>query len=187
MNNDYLDPLLDRARSLEQQVRERLGSMSAGQLNWKPARAQWSIAQCLEHVVIANRQYFPILVQIADGTRKVRRREKVPVLPQIWGSMLVQGMKGGPARKIKTSEELEPSDMQIPPSIVGIFCDNLGVFTDLVNKTRNVDHRHTIVTSPASGLVTYSLHDCCTMLVYHSERHCRQALEVAAHPEFPAQ
>ena len=34
------------------------GSLSAEQLNWKPAPDRWSVAQCLEHLINTNLLHF---------------------------------------------------------------------------------------------------------------------------------
>ena len=37
------------------------GSLSAEQLNWKPNSQTWSIAQNIDHLIVVNQTYYPIL------------------------------------------------------------------------------------------------------------------------------
>lgn len=186
MNNPYLQELLPEADRFLAELETAFGPLSAEQLNWKPAPQRWSIAQCMQHIIISNKLYFPILVQIADGTRRTRKRERLPLLPKVWGKMLTGSMEADSSRKVKTAAHLEPSTSEIDPAVMEEVAENIAVLRDLILRTDPVDHASTIITSPVAGFVTYSLQDCCTMLLRHAFRHLRQAQAVQTAPGFPA-
>ena len=52
---------LERAKEL---AHAELGTLSKDQLIWKPDRNKWSIAQCLDHLVVSNSLYFPVFKNI---------------------------------------------------------------------------------------------------------------------------
>ena len=43
------------------------GSLSAAQLNWKPAPKSWSVAQCFDHLITTHSLYFPEFERLANG------------------------------------------------------------------------------------------------------------------------
>jgi hypothetical protein len=45
------------------QTQSTFGGLNAGQLNWRPDATRWSVAQCFEHLLLANRLMF----EAADG------------------------------------------------------------------------------------------------------------------------
>jgi hypothetical protein len=48
-----------------------------------------------------------------------------------------------------------------------------------------LDLRNTIISSPVSGVLAFSLLDALTFLVLHERRHYNQAVRVTESPEFP--
>lgn len=44
--------------------------LSGEQLNWKPNPQTWSIAQNLEHLIVVNETYYPVLSALKKGAYK---------------------------------------------------------------------------------------------------------------------
>lgn len=49
---------------------ETFGELSIEQLNWKPNSETWSIAQNIDHLIVINKTYFPVIESIRKGTYK---------------------------------------------------------------------------------------------------------------------
>src|SRR6185295_15454528 len=71
-------------------VLREFGSFSSEQLNWKPSADRWSVAQCLDHLITGNKAFFPILESIVIGEKKTLFLERLPVLPGVWGKLLIK-------------------------------------------------------------------------------------------------
>src|SRR5690606_642556 len=56
--DDRIDALVSGLEHVTQSVRARFGGLSRDQLNWQPAAGNWSIAQCLDHLITINRLAF---------------------------------------------------------------------------------------------------------------------------------
>jgi hypothetical protein len=41
--------------------------LSVEQINWRPSPDQWSIGQCLHHLLMFNRLYMPAILRALDG------------------------------------------------------------------------------------------------------------------------
>src|SRR5262249_21641958 len=41
--------------------------LSGGQLNWKPSPHQWSVGQCLDHLLVSSEVYLPPISRALDG------------------------------------------------------------------------------------------------------------------------
>ncbi len=83
-NNDFLK-LQEEARRIAEEVRKHFAGLSKEELNWKPNPRSWSIVQCLEHLIAANRCYFPIFEEIILGEKKKRLLEKIPFVSLLSG------------------------------------------------------------------------------------------------------
>ncbi|MEO1448913.1 MAG: DinB family protein, partial [Bacteroidota bacterium] len=104
LQNTYLSEIFARLDAVSDEVGTAFGDLNGEQLNWRPKPKQWSIAQCLEHLMKANKAYYAVLVQVADGMKRQRKREKLPVLPDIWGRFLRNSLSADSKRKLKAPE-----------------------------------------------------------------------------------
>jgi hypothetical protein len=161
------------------------GQLSAEQLNWKPGETDWSIGQCFEHLVISNRPYLGIFDEILAGRRRPRLWERVPVLPRIFGRMLVKTLRPDSGRNVKARPAFRPSSTHITPTIVRTFLDQQTRLLGLMEASRRLDLDRITITSPVLPLVTYSLMDACRIIVVHEQNHFVQAMRVTATPQFP--
>lgn len=89
---DFNGQCATRVVTYRSRARERFGSLDAAQFNWCPSEGQWSVAQCLDHLVTANTPYLTIFHSIAEGTKTTTFWERLPVLPGVWGKMLVNAV-----------------------------------------------------------------------------------------------
>ena len=58
-------------------------------------------------------------------------------------------------------------------------------FKKTILKIDHLNHDKTIMSSPVSNMVVYSLKNACTILANHEERHYNQAMNVMNLKEFP--
>ena len=55
LQHNDLSTVLAEGRLVADETRRAFGQLSAEQVNWKPSEAEWSIGQCLDHLIISNR------------------------------------------------------------------------------------------------------------------------------------
>jgi hypothetical protein len=161
------------------------GGLSARQLNWRPDAARWSVAQCLEHLLTANR----LMLQSADDALKPGSPstiwQRLPVLPGVLGRMLIRSQAPGGARKFKAPAPAQPAASEIAPDVVQRFVEQ---HRSLVTRVRALDEgeaMRVIMTSPFVRVVTYSVLDGWRLMVAHDRRHVEQARRVMQSPGFP--
>ncbi len=61
--------LVALATTLAAEAEQSFGHLSVRQLNSKPHPEQWSVGQCLHHLVTSNSTYFPIFEKIIAGEK----------------------------------------------------------------------------------------------------------------------
>lgn len=180
-----LSELTEMAVAVSNNVEEAFGGLSEEQLNWKPDVESWSVAQCLEHLIITNELEFPA---IHDAFRSDRRNplwSRIPLLPWIFGRLMIWLFATESTRRVKAPKMFQPSASALPRSIVETFIGHQREIVKLLEKSRALDLDRTKIVSPVSNFVTYSLRDAFTVLVGHERRHLRQALRVVQSEEFP--
>ncbi len=185
MANTYLNTIIGRIGRASQEAGQAFGNLSASQLNWKPSDKQWSIGQCLDHLIVSNCAYFPQLKACGDNTRQATFWERLPLLPKFWGYMLLRSITPLPSQKMRAPGVFKPSMSAIDADIVALFKAHNQELIRLLHNTRDINHDAAIITSPASAFVVYSLRDAINILANHEERHLLQARRVMENEGFP--
>jgi hypothetical protein len=176
--------VVEELSGIASEAREAFGRLSAGQLNWKPSAEQWSVGQCLEHLIKTNESFFPVLEAIAKGERRARLWERLSPLSGFFGRAVLKGLSS--PRKFKAPRAIRPEASGVAADIVARFAEHQGELLRRLRAAEGADARRTVVTSPISGFVTYSFGDACRIVVAHERRHLEQARRVTREQGFPA-
>lgn len=183
--DERIQSIISDMNEVAQDAKATFATLSNEQLNWKPAEKSWSVAQCLDHIIKTNEQFYPEFAELASGTRKNSFWENISPFTGWGGRFLIKAVSED-SKKAKAPSKaiVPPSD--IDPGIVDKFCDHIAEVNSKVEAVAGVDRKKTVVTSPFLAVFTYSLDDAYTVLVEHSKRHIRQAKRVMASDGFPA-
>lgn len=183
--DERITSIISDMNAVAEDAKATFGSLTNEQLNWKPADKSWSVAQCLDHLIKTNEQFYPEFAKLAAGTRKNTFWQNVSPLTGWGGRFLIKAVSED-SKKAKA-----PSKAIVPPSdieerIVERFCDHVADVNRRIDTVADVDRKKTVVTSPFLAIFTYTLDDAYTVLVEHSKRHIRQAKRVMEADGFPA-
>lgn len=182
----FVKATVERGLAAAQKVREAFDGATVEQLNWKPAPERWSVAQCLDHLIVADAAYFPILQRIVDGDYKAPWRVRWSPLNGLWGWALLAQTKEEGKNKMKALPKFAPTSSDFDGAIVDRFHAHLNTLLDYFARCEDVDLDRTIIVSPALSFVTYSLRVTFTLLVQHAHRHINQAIRVTQIDGYPA-
>ena len=177
--------LVSEAQYLASRTMATFGQLSYEQLNWKPSSERWSVGQCFDHLVASGASFLPIIEEVASGRKTKRAFERVPLLPRLFGKLLIKSLAPGATRKFKAPKQIEPASSSIDPSILQRFVWQQSQLVSKMNATAALEVDRVIVTSPVSSVVTYSLMDAYRIIVVHEERHFQQAQRVTLETAFP--
>ncbi len=183
--DNYSKYIINRINRASEQAERLFGGLSEQQLNWKPGPQQWSIGQCLEHLIVSNRQYFPQFRELASNTKRFTFWERLPLWPRFWGWLMRRSIRPAPKYKLKAPKVFQPHASKVVPEIVQLFRAHNQQLVRHIHNTRNQDFDRPHITSPAAAFVTYSLRDAFFILANHEERHILQARRVMEMEGFP--
>jgi hypothetical protein len=151
------------------------GRLDARQLNWRPDATRWSAAQCLEHLLAANRLMVQSAQEALDGAKPPTVWQRLPVLPGMFGRMLIRSQSPQATRKFTASPLAAPASSDIAGDVVDQF---IAQDHELVSWLRRLDEpraSRVVMTSPFVGFITYSLLDGARLILAHDHRHLQQA------------
>lgn len=181
--------LADVRRGLEEIAREAettFGGLTPEQLNWQAEAKRWSVGQCFDHLLTANRMMFRAADEALDQSRSRTLWQRVPVFPNYIGRMMVRSQAPDTTRKFSAPPGARPAVSSIPGDVVQRFVEQQ---RDAATRVSTLDERaaaQTIMSSPFLGIVTYSVLDGWRLIVAHGRRHFEQARRVTKAPGFPA-
>jgi DinB superfamily len=177
--------IFEEAEAIAGDARTLFGNLNEQQLNWKPDSSSWSVAQCLDHLVTINREYFPIFDRILKGEYRKAMLHRLPILPGILGRLMVKALSPDSYQKFKAPDTARPSSSSIDSRIVDRFTACQRETVEIMRRLADFDPAKIIITSPFASVVVYSLQDAFRLIVAHERRHFAQAQRVMTVDGFP--
>lgn len=180
-----LKGLVEQLGPLAADARRMFGGLSARQLNWKPSAAEWSVAQCFDHLIVTNEFFFPLLEQVTRGERRSGLWERLSPLSGFFGRMVIKSVESQGGRKFKAPAKLLPSSSEVDGRVIERFAEHQDELAKRMLATEDLDLSGIRITSPIAAFVTYSLLDGYRIVVAHERRHFAQARRVTESEAFP--
>lgn len=179
------DELRKEAERLGQDTKATFGNLNASQLNWKPNADQWSVGQCFDHLLTTNQGYMEIFEKISRGEKETGLWERMPLVPDFFGSMLKKGVAPESSRKFKAPQMFRPSSSAVEAEVIEKFVAQLQQLISVMQVTSKLDTGKIVLTSPVSKLITLKLPDAYSIMLLHARRHFLQAQRVLQLENFP--
>jgi hypothetical protein len=161
------------------------GDLGEQQLNWRPDARRWSVAQCFDHLLRTNREMFQAMDAAASGSKPLTIWQRLPVLPGLFGAMLVKSQAPEARRKFTAPRKGEPASSAIDREIIGRFAAYQDEAAGRVRALEGRDAARIIMVSPFVSFLTYSVLDGCRLIATHQRRHFEQARRVRQETGFP--
>jgi hypothetical protein len=164
-------------KETQKAVSDEIKGMSENQLNWKPADSVWSIAECVEHIALAEKNIFDLAMSSLKGTADPSKRSQLKFDDEALKKFITDR-----SFKVKTREGF------IPTGQFGNTEKTLTVFNErreaLIKymKDTNDDLRNHFAEFPFGLLDSYQV---LIFLSGHTRRHTFQIAELKSLPGFP--
>ncbi len=177
--------MIDHLDLVKQQVLRHYSVLSEEQLNWKYHPQKWSIAQCLDHLIVSNKLYFPIFEKVVNNNYMPTSWQRYNPFSRIMGRLMIRTLGPDSNKKFKVPKVFKPSESDLPASIVYDFAQHQHDLKNYYLAFTKMDVKHVVISSPASYFITYYLNDALKLIANHELRHLNQSLAVFNHPNFP--
>jgi len=163
-----------------------LNGMTEVQFHWSPVSSQWSIEQCLVHLVIMGGKYLPILDETIANARADRLLSRGPFHYGFIDRWFVRSTEPPPGIRLRTPISARPPDDQPLPFVIANFLTMQDDLRKRIRAANGVDLARAKVTSPFVRALKLGLGPCFEFLAAHERRHLWQAWQVRKHEGFPA-
>jgi hypothetical protein len=172
--------LIDSLTELtERHLREldRLRSLDAHRLNQKPAPGAWSALECLEHLRRYLDFYVPeIRRAIAASSHPFSADFKSGWLGDYFAMSMWPKEK---PNRMRTFKAMNPEGSTLSMEVLSELSSQLNELMKLLQAARNVNLQKARTAITISSWITLRLGDTLRFVIFHHERHLRQAFRAA--------
>jgi hypothetical protein len=172
---NFIDGKIQELSDLSGKYTAEFSGLSAAEADLKPSEKEWSINECLDHIIQCNGSYHKTLDAIAHNRHRRNAWSRVPFLPAFWAKMILKAVSPETQGKSKTFPAFLPLSSEYGRNLAGEVATSNAQLTEKLKAIREEDLDTQIITSPAGPFVTYSLRSCVNILVAHEKRHFNQA------------
>jgi hypothetical protein len=163
---------------------EATKGLSSAQWNFKSAPDRWSVAECSEHIALAEGYIFGLVSEkIVKAPANPEKRDAAKGKDEVLVKMLQDR-----SHKATAPEPIDPAKQasMTPEASVKLFLDSRAHTIDYV-KTTQEDLRDHLFDHPVPAIGTLDAYQWILLISGHSRRHTLQILEVKADANFPKQ
>jgi len=169
-----------RIQKVSEEAAALCAHKSSDELNTKPNATTWSMAQVLDHLIVTNSSYYPVIQQIREGKYRLPFMARFKFMVRFFGNFILQSVEPTRKRKIKTFPIWEPSKSTISGDILQRFLAHQQEFISWMEGCDELLQKNTLLSSPANRNIVYTLDKAFDIIVAHEERHVNQLKEIAA-------
>jgi hypothetical protein len=174
-----------QVEAIKQEANDLMIDITAEQFNWRPGPDRWSIAECLEHLNVTARLYFPVINEVITEALMRGLKSQGPFRYGWFGNFFLRSAEPPAKIRVKAPRRFVPPPdrpmSEVWPEFL-IFQDRL---IELISRANGVDLARIKVQIPATKLIKLSLGQSFGLVAAHERRHLWQARQVKIHPNFP--
>lgn len=184
LQDSHLAQVRKDLRGVKAAVQEHFQGLREDQFNWKPEPKKWSIAECMDHLLIVYSRYKPNVEKKMQGAPQT---DAFPAYKSTWaGRLFMRFVHPEKIRKTSAPGFLKP----VPGSNYPLsrmqdylaYLDEVDAFLDqadgmAINKIR--------IASSLGPILKFSLGDYFLIESMHNRRHLKQMMGVKEQPAFP--
>ncbi|NNE35958.1 MAG: DinB family protein [Rhodothermales bacterium] len=179
---DLLEHLADRVDQTTADFVDLTVNLTSDQLRWRPEQNQWSIAECVSHILLVDGPY----VSQIEKQYSVGPVDPAPsdAYMTSWaGRLMLNTVDPDTARRVPTVGAFKP--VEIPVDFIADFVEHQERLKKSIKESAARNLNLVRVSSPVSKLIRFRLGECLHFLVIHQIRHLHQARRVRLDSNFP--
>ena len=179
--NEELREYESMFRAAQRDVHGLVDGLDDGQFNWRPGENAWSVAECLDHLVVMGAAMLPKIDEGIALARERGWRSDGPFRHGAIGNWFVRAV--GPSesarkRKFKAPRLYTPTSNHSISRLLTAFTESQDRYIERVHAANGYDLARVKIASPVTRLIRFSLGQWFALLAGHQQRHFLQAQEV---------
>ena len=169
----------------DHQAQALLRDLDEEQLNWRPDERSWSIAQCLDHLNVANRIYLAPMLDAIEQARRKGSVRKGPIHSGFFGRWFAASMEPPPKRRLPAPRKIVPAVRTGRAELIEEWRRTQAEVDAVLRKAAGIDLNGTRFVNPFFSLIRFSVGTAFQVIAAHERRHLWQAEQVRGRAGFP--
>ena len=171
--------------AIEADARDLCSDLTEAQSQWRPSPNQWSIAHCLDHILVSGRSSLSNLRLAIDEARSNNVLSRGPFRYGVIERWFVRQTEPPPRFRMKAPRAYQPRlDLPFPQLLSGFFALQ-EEFLACVEEADGIHLSKVKVANPVSKWIRFSLGQEIALNAAHERRHLWQARRVKEDRRFP--
>jgi hypothetical protein len=177
---------------LERQLQDNLRAAEAfardlneAQFQWQPAPTSWSIAQCFDHLAVANRVYLEPMGEAIAAARQRGSRRRGPIRPGAFSRFFLSTLEPPPRRKLRAPRKIVPTLGKSKDVVVRDFLGSQVEVLALLREAADLDLNRIRFVNPFIPLLRFTVGTGFLVIATHERRHLWQAERIRERVGFP--
>ena len=172
---------LQAAVAIEADLTRLTASLTEAEFHAPTRGGGWSVAFCVEHLVLTGQSFLPIWDAALKGAVEKKCYSKGP-FPYPWWRRKVLRMAEPPYRlKLKTSPSFTPCSRRTTEEEIRRFLRMHKELARRIEMSRGIDASRIRIQSPIASWIHYPLGFSFDFVLAHERRHLWQAWQVRRH------
>ena len=185
-SEDFLQTVVAETKNNSEEAKRLVANLRDEQLFWTPSPPQWSIAQCLDHLAVTTREFGAYVTPaLKQGGERWPTSSAVRYQPTWIGGWLIKQVVPETVRKVSAPKVFRPAESPRIENALEKYLAQQEKFLGWVNDAKGIDFNKTMLRSPVTRFMRYSLADAFVVTVVHGWRHLAQAKRVRETAGFP--
>ena len=172
--------------AVNEDAHDLIAGLSEAQINWRPTPAHWSIAECLDHLTVTNRELIEGIKAALSDARSRGLTGRGPFRYGMIGNMFVRSLEPPVKMKFKAPKIFKPRPDQSLEVVTRDFFTVQDELLRLIVEANGINLARVKVASPVTKLIKLSLGQAFGLIATHERRHLWQARQVKGNQMFPA-
>lgn|SRR5262249_26656493 len=172
-------------QSIKIDAQDLLAGLSEIQFNWRPGANRWSIAQCLDHLLVTGRNSLSNIHVAINDARSKALFSQGPFRYGVLEKWFVRQMEPPARIRFKAPKAYVPSGQGSYAEIVKDFYRLQEEFLQCIEEANGIELSKTKVSNPVSRWFKLSLGQELAFNAAHERRHLWQARRVKQERDFP--
>ncbi|MGY6647894.1 DinB family protein [Wenyingzhuangia sp. IMCC45574] len=175
---DFIQELLELTKE-NINTAENFRHLSTTTLNWKENPNSWSVLECIAHLNRYGDFYIPEITSKIKTAKHPNTKE----FKSNWlGAYFSKSVSyNEPLNKMKTFKAMDPANSALDTDTIAIFINHQHQIIDLLNKAQHISLDKTKTAISISKWIKLRLGDTFRVVIYHNERHIKQAEKVLSY------
>lgn len=160
-------------------------NLSEDQINWKPSAESWSIAECIDHLIVTNKLYLNEIEKQFAAEQIKTDYSKSKVKHRWLSKFIIKAVDPLNIKKSKTFPVFMPTKSKFSKDVFDDFYKVQSNLVNLISSAKDLDLNIYVMSSPAAKIIKESFCDVLEIIRLHDRRHFNQADRLFNHPNFP--